>query len=86
MFQKPFIVPKECKEGTLLLWNGFVFYVRGFGCVQNQVLSTYNKSALCTKRGPLRLRLTKKVVTIVVGTNSLNEMHRLKTRQCHCAS
>ena len=30
------------KEG---LCNAFVFHVRGFGCVQNQVLNTYGKSA-----------------------------------------
>ena len=38
----------ECRkidEGTLLFWNGLDFFVRGFGCVQDQVLSTYGKSA-----------------------------------------
>ena len=33
------------ERGYLLLWKGFVLHVRGFGCVQNQVLSTYRKSA-----------------------------------------
>ena len=42
------IVPKM-EMGSLLLWNGFVFH----GCVQNQVLSTYGKSAQCTKSGPI---------------------------------
>ena len=32
-------------NGTLLLWNGFLSHVRGFGCVENEVLSTYGKSA-----------------------------------------
>ena len=36
-------MPKKIERGTLLLWNGFVFHVRGFGCVQNEVLSTYGK-------------------------------------------
>ena len=41
---------KISKMRTLLLWNGFVFHVRGFGCVQNQVLSTYFKSAQCVQK------------------------------------
>ena len=36
--------------------NCFVFYVRGFGCAQNQVLSTFGKSAQCTKSGTYRGR------------------------------
>ena len=28
-------------KGSLLHFNGFVFHVRGFGCVQSQVLSTF---------------------------------------------
>ena len=28
-------VPKNVEKGTLLLWNGFAFHVRGFGCVKN---------------------------------------------------
>ena len=32
------------KKLTLLLWNGFLSHVRGFGCVENEVLSTYGKS------------------------------------------
>ena len=32
------------KKWTLLLWNGFLSHVRGFGCVENEVLSTYGKS------------------------------------------
>ena len=35
------------KEGWF--WNGFVFDVRGFGCVPNQVPNTYGKSAQTTK-------------------------------------
>ena len=36
---------KKEGKGTLLLWNGFSSHVRGFGCVENEVLSTYGKSA-----------------------------------------
>ena len=45
-----FTVPKkggksQCrKKWTILLWNGFLSHVRGFGCVENEVLSTYGKS------------------------------------------
>ena len=35
---------EESGQMALLLWNGFVFHVSGFGCVQNQVLSTYHKT------------------------------------------
>ena len=35
-------------RGTIQLWNGFIFHVRGFGCVQHQVLSTYGKNAQST--------------------------------------
>ena len=38
----------QCRKngnGTLRLWNGFVFRFRDFGCVQNEVLSTYCKNA-----------------------------------------
>ena len=39
------IVSEKVERGTLLLWNGFLFHVRGFGCVENVVLSTNGKSA-----------------------------------------
>ena len=39
------IVSKKVESGTLLHWNGFVFHVTGFECVQNEVLSTYGTSA-----------------------------------------
>ena len=39
------IVSKKVERGTLLLWNGFLSHVRGFGCVENKILSTYGKSA-----------------------------------------
>ena len=48
--KKSVSVPKkggksQCrKKWTLLLWNGFLSHVRGFGCVENEVLSTYGKS------------------------------------------
>ena len=41
---------KKVERGTLLLWNGFLSHVRGFGCVENEVLSTYGKSALMNKK------------------------------------
>ena len=49
------MVSKNVERGTLLLWNGFVFHVRDFGCgcVQNEVLSSYGKSAQCPKSGPI---------------------------------
>ena len=46
---------KKVNKVALLLWNGFVFHVRDFGCVQNEVLSTYGKSTQCTKGGPIAL-------------------------------
>ena len=48
-------------KGILLLWNGFVFHVRGFGCGQNQVLNTCGKSpqCQCSKSRPFRVTLTK---------------------------
>ena len=39
------IVPEEVQRVILLQWNGFVFQVKGFGCVQNQVLSIHGKNA-----------------------------------------
>ena len=39
------IVSKKVERGALLLWNGFLSHVRGFGCVENGVLSTHGKSA-----------------------------------------
>ena len=45
------IESKTVERGSLLLWNAFLFLIRGFGCVQNQVLSTYRKSAPGTKGG-----------------------------------
>ena len=32
-------------KGTRLIWNGFLSHVRGFGCVENEVISSYGKSA-----------------------------------------
>ena len=48
-------MPKKVERGTLLLWNGFVFHVRGFECVQNEVLITDGESAQCTQSGPIVL-------------------------------
>ena len=55
------------------------FDVRIFGCVQNQLLSIYRLSAQCSKTGPFRVRLTKKLVMVIVTDSSLMENHRLKT-------
>ena len=58
-FQNSLIKPKKgmkphsaekVEMGTLLLWNAFVFHVRGFGHVQNQVLSTHGTSARSTQK------------------------------------
>ena len=38
-------VSKKNGKGTLLLWNGFLFHDRGFGCDQNEVIITCGKSA-----------------------------------------
>ena len=45
---------------TPLFWNGFLSHVRGFGCVEIEVLSTYGKSALMHKKWTDRVELTKK--------------------------
>ena len=39
------IVSKKVERGALLLWNGFLSHVRGFGCDENKTLSTNGKSA-----------------------------------------
>ena len=54
-------------KGALLLWNVFVFYVRGFGCVQNHVLSTHGKSAHCAQIVDHSVTLAKKLVPVIVG-------------------
>ena len=36
---------KKSGKRTLLLRNGFLSHVRGIGCVENEVPSTYGKSA-----------------------------------------
>ena len=53
-------VSKKVERWTLQLWNGFLSHVRGFGCVENEVLSTYGKSALMHKKWTDRVELTKK--------------------------
>ena len=45
------IVPKKWKRGPFCFGMVLYFMLEAFGCVQNQVLSTFGKSALCTKRG-----------------------------------
>ena len=74
---------EKCGTGTLLLWNGFVFDVRGFGCVQNQVLSTYGKSAQVPLHKSETDKKEKKLVTVIVRRFSSMEKRRLKTvRSC----
>ena len=63
-------VPKKKEESLivskkvdLLLWNGILTHVRGFGCVENEVLSTYGKVGKCAlmhKKWTFRVELTKK--------------------------
>ena len=55
---------KKVKRRTLLLWNGSVFHVTGFGYGQNQVLSTHIESAQCTKSRPLNEN-DKKLFTVL---------------------
>ena len=57
---KRLIVSIKVEKGTLLLWNGILSHVRGFGCVENEVLSTYGKSALMHKKWTDCVELTKK--------------------------
>ena len=53
---------KKMKGRTHLVHNDFVFYIRGFGCVQKEVLSIYCKSM--HERWTDRVELTKKLVTL----------------------
>ena len=46
---------EKLERGTRLLCYGFVFHVIGFRCVQNQVLSTFDKNPQCTKSGTYRV-------------------------------
>ena len=64
---------KKNGRGILLLWNGFVFYVRGFGCVQNQVLSTYKKVHRMNEKWTIQSETDKKLVIVIVGLCSLRE-------------
>ena len=62
----------ECQKngkGTLLLYSGFLFHVRSFGCVQNQVLNTYGKSAHSAQN----VVHSKKLVSVIVGLFQLRE-------------
>ena len=45
------IVPKKKLEKGVSKW-----FFRCFGCVQNQVLSTFGKNAQCTKSATYRVR------------------------------
>ena len=53
-------VSKQVERGALRLWNGFLSPVRGYGCVENEVLNTYGKSALMHKKWTNRVELMKK--------------------------
>ena len=69
------------KKWTLLLWNGFLSDVRGFGCVKNEVLSTYGKSALIHKKWTDRVELTKK--TSHCKSRDFLRKRRLKKNATH---
>ena len=59
------------------------FKVEAFGCVQNQVLSTFVKREYFTKNGTYAMSEKsdeKKLATVIVGLFSL-EKRRLKTRR-----
>ena len=47
--EESLIVSKKVERG-LLLESGFLSHVRGFGYVENEVLSTYGKRALLHKK------------------------------------
>ena len=51
---------EKVDRGTLLLWNSFVFHVRDFGCVQNQVPNTYGKSAHSAQKVDIQSEADKK--------------------------
>ena len=75
------IVRKKCERGPFVR-NGFVFHARGFGCIQNQVLTTNGKkgkSAQCTKSGPIVLKRIEVTMELVNVTTSLRQ-RRLKKR------
>ena len=48
-------VPRNVKGGAFCFAMISYFNVKGYGRVQNHVLSTYGKSAQCTKSGPIAL-------------------------------
>ena len=68
---------EKSRKGTLLLWNGILSNVSGFGCVENEVLSTYGKSALMHKKSTDRVQLTKK--TSHCKSRDFLRKRRLKT-------
>ena len=51
---------EQSGKGAFLYWNGFLSHVRGFGCVENEVLSTYGKRAQMHKKWTDRVEMTKK--------------------------
>ena len=76
-------VAEKLKDTTLLLWKGFVFHVRGSGCVQNQVLRAYGKSAQCHNASAQKWTIQSETNKKTSHRNSLffslMENHRLKT-------
>ena len=67
---------------TLLHWNGFLSHVRGFGCVENEVLSTYGKNTkmhILHKKWTDRVELTKK--TTHCKSRDFLRKRRLKRQQ-----
>ena len=59
------IVSKKWKGGPFCF--GMAFYLMLEACVENEVLSTYGKSALMHKSGPIALNWRKKLATVRVG-------------------
>ena len=43
------MMSKKVEVGTLLFWNDFLVHVRGFVCVENEVLSIMVKSIMYKK-------------------------------------
>ena len=57
------IVPKNYKGELFCIGMVFLSHVRGFGCVENEVLSTYGKNTkkqIMLKKWTNRVELTKK--------------------------
>ena len=65
-------------KGTFLRWNGFVFHVRGFGCVKKMKYLVLMVKIHCAavpvhKKWTIQSKVDKKAVTVIVGLFFLRE-------------